>query len=135
MTTPTTLNCKGKLLTLDIPIVMGILNVTPDSFYDGGNYQHLDAIIKQTEKMLNDGATIIDIGGMSSRPGAELITVEEELKRVLPAIQKIHENFPGAILSIDTVRSKVAREAVHAGASIVNDISAGKIDEHLYKTV
>lgn len=85
--------------------------------------------------MLNDGATIIDIGGMSSRPGAEIISVEEELKRVLPAIQKIHEKFPEAQLSIDTVRAKVAKEAVHAGASIVNDISAGKIDENLYQTV
>jgi dihydropteroate synthase len=135
MTTANTINCKGKLLSLDHPIVMGILNVTPDSFYDGGNYQHLDAILKQTEKMLNDGATIIDIGGMSSRPGAEIISVAEELKRVLPAIQKIHENFPEAILSIDTVRAKVAKEAVQAGVSIVNDISAGKIDENLYQTV
>ena len=135
MTTPTTLNCNGKLLTLEIPIVMGILNVTPDSFFDGGQYQQLDKILQRTEKMLIEGAAIIDVGGMSSRPGAAIISVEEELKRVVPVIEKIHENFPETIISIDTVQSKVAAMAVQAGASIVNDISAGKIDENLYEMV
>jgi len=135
MTTASTLNCKGKLLSLDDPIVMGILNVTPDSFFDGGQYQQVDNILKQTEKMLLEGAEIIDVGGMSSRPGAAIISEEEELKRVVPIIEKISEKFSETIISIDTVRAKVAREAIRAGAAIVNDISAGKIDENLYKTV
>ena len=130
-----TLNCKGRLIQLDTPKVMGILNVTPDSFYDGGHYDQQDSAFLQTEKMLEAGATFIDVGGMSSRPGAEIIDVETELERVIPIIQGIHERFPEAIISIDTVRAKVAKEAVEAGASIVNDISAGKIDANLYATV
>jgi len=130
-----TLNCKGQLLNLEDPVVMGILNVTPDSFFDGGKYQQVPSILRQVEKMLKEGAKIIDIGGMSSRPGAAIIDENEELKRVIEPISAIHKAFPDAIISIDTIRSKVAKEAVAAGASIVNDISAGKLDEHFYPTV
>lgn len=130
-----TLNCKGYLLSLEQPIVMGILNLTPDSFYDGGRYVEENHILQQAEKMLNAGANILDIGGMSSRPGASIITVEEELKRVLPAIEAIKTRFPQSILSIDTIQSRVAREAIELGASIVNDISAGTIDSKMYETV
>ena len=130
-----TLNCKGKLLNLHQPIVMGILNVTPDSFYDGGRYDVKDQALQQTEKMLLEGASIIDIGGMSSRPGAELIAVEEELRRVLPIIESIVQHFPEAIISIDTIHANVAKEAVEAGASLINDISTGSLDQKMYETV
>ncbi len=133
--TPFTLNCKGKLLSLEKPKVMGILNVTPDSFFDGGQYEQKDAILFQAEKMLKQGADIIDIGGMSSRPGAAIISTEEELKRVIPAIQAIIKYFPETIISIDTVKAKVAEFAVSEGASIINDISAGNIDEAMFETV
>ncbi len=114
---------------------MGILNITPDSFFDGGLYTKEKAILGQAERMLEEGAGIIDVGGMSSRPGAELIPVEEELARVVPAITAIHRRFPEAIMSIDTVRAAVAGEAVGAGAAIVNDISAGRFDEEMYAAV
>ncbi|KGE85603.1 dihydropteroate synthase [Phaeodactylibacter xiamenensis] len=130
-----TLNCRGTLLSLQSPQVMGILNVTPDSFFDGGRYTRQDALLRQAEQMLKEGAAILDIGGMSSRPGAELISVEEELQRVVPAIEALHQAFPEAILSIDTIRGRVAEEAVGAGAAIVNDISAGAFDESMYPTV
>ena len=131
----TTINCGGKLLDLSEPIIMGILNVTPDSFYDGGQLENERAILFQADKMMREGATIMDIGGMSSRPGAELISVEEELKRVIPAVKLIAKNFPNAIISVDTVQSEVARQAVENGAHIINDISAGQIDEAMYETV
>ncbi len=130
-----TLNCRGTLLSLQSPQVMGILNVTPDSFFDGGRYTRQDALLRQAEQMLKEGASILDIGGMSSRPGAEIISVEEELQRVLPSIEALHQAFPEAILSIDTIRGRVAEEAVGAGAAIVNDISAGAFDESMYPTV
>ncbi len=130
-----TLNCGGKLLSLETPIAMGILNVTPDSFYDGGRYADGSAMLRQAEKMLLEGAAIIDVGGMSSRPGAEVISKEEELKRVIPVVEKISRHFPEAIISIDTVQSAVAQHSVEAGARIVNDISAGRIDEQMYETV
>lgn len=129
------LNCKGRLISLEKPVVMGILNVTPDSFYDGGRYHNEDSVLAKTEQMLEEGAAIIDIGGMSSRPGAEIISVEEELKRTIPVIEKLHQEFPEAILSIDTVRSQVAASAISAGAAIINDISAGSIDVEMYPTV
>ncbi|MCB0579267.1 MAG: dihydropteroate synthase [Phaeodactylibacter sp.] len=128
-----TLNCRGFLLSLEQPVVMGILNVTPDSFFDGGKFTREDALLRQVEKMLEEGAGIIDVGGMSSRPGAEAIDVEEELRRVIPAIRAVRKRFPDAILSIDTVRSRVAREAVDAGAAIVNDISAARFDDQMYE--
>lgn len=128
-----TLNCHGKLLSLERPVVMGILNVTPDSFYDGGKYQEEGALLKQAEAMLAEGAQIIDVGGMSSRPGSEVISVEEELERVLPAVRALRRRFPEVVISIDTVHSQVAAEAVAAGASMVNDISAGRFDTDMYR--
>lgn len=130
-----TLNCKGSLLSLENPIVMGIINLTPDSFYDGGKLKGGISILQQAEKMLTDGAKILDIGGMSSRPGAKIIDSEAELKRTIKPISLIAKTFPDAIISIDTVRSIVAKEAIAAGASIVNDISAGKIDADFHETV
>ena len=125
------LNCKGQLLLLYKPVVMGIVNVTPDSFYDGGNFIQPEYALKQAEYMLNTGASIIDIGGSSSRPGAKEISLDVELQRVIPAIELIHSTFPQAIISIDTNKAKVAASAVLAGASIVNDISAGDDDEDM----
>ena len=130
-----TLNCKGRLLSLEQPTIMGILNITPDSFFDGGKYNKESSILAQTEKMLQEGASIIDVGGMSSRPGAKIISVEEELQRVIPVINSVHHNFPEAIISIDTVQSQVAIESITAGAHIVNDISAGRIDSQMYSAV
>lgn len=130
-----TLNCKGKLLDLSQPIIMGILNTTPDSFYDGGKYLSDTRILEKATKMLEEGAQIIDIGGMSSRPGADLIDVQEELDRVLPAIEIIIKHYPDTVISIDTIRSAVAKQAVSSGACIINDISAGKFDDQLFRTV
>ncbi len=130
-----TLNCKGKLLALDEPRVMGIINITPDSFYKGSRFVEKDEVLKQADKMIKDGADILDIGGQSTRPGSEQISADEELKRVLNNIDAIHNNFPQTIISIDTWYSKVAYEAVNAGASMVNDISAGNMDEQMLKTV
>jgi dihydropteroate synthase len=129
-----TLNCKGKLLVAEQPLVMGIINVTPDSFYDGSRFMEKDIILKQAEKMLKDGATILDIGGQSTRPGAEQVSITEELSRVISAIEAVHIYFPDAIISIDTYRAHVAREAVATGASIVNDIS-GNADRDMLATV
>lgn len=130
-----TLNCKGRLLVIEKPIVMGIINATPDSFYEGSRYTGMDAIVNKAEQMLKDGATILDIGGQSTRPGSDKINEEEELQRVIPAIETIHKNFPSAFVSIDTYYAKVAAAAVAAGASIVNDISAGSMDEEMIPTV
>jgi dihydropteroate synthase len=131
----TTINCKGKLIDLSVPKVMGILNVTPNSFFDGGKHTNDKAILNQVEKMLLEGATFIDIGGYSSKPNAEFVSEEEELQRVIPIIQKIIQEFPNTIISIDTFRSKVARESIENGAAIVNDISAGNLDENMMQTV
>jgi len=114
---------------------MGILNVTPDSFYDGGKYNDLSTIVKRAEKMLTEGAMIIDIGGMSSRPGAKEVPVNEELNRSIPAVKAIRKEFPEAYISIDTVWAEVARQAIDAGADMVNDISSGSIDDMLIPTV
>jgi dihydropteroate synthase len=130
-----TLNCKGKLLIIDKPLVMGIINVTPDSFYDGGKHNSLDNIIALAEKMVTDGADILDIGGQSTRPKSERISTDDELQRVLPVIKAIHHHFPQIVISIDTYHSKVAQETVAAGASIVNDISAGNMDIDMIPTV
>lgn len=129
------INCKGQLLDLSQPKIMGILNVTPDSFYDGGKYNVADKALFQAEKMLKEGADIIDIGGMSSRPGAEIISTTEELRRVIPMVEKIVSKFPNTIISIDTVKSAVAKNAIETGAHIINDISAGQFDDNLYQTV
>jgi len=130
-----TLNCKGKLLTADKPLVMGIINVTPDSFYEGSRQLSTDTILQQAEKMIREGADILDIGGQSTRPGSERLTAEHELERVIPGITALHTNFPDTIISIDTFYAKVAKEAIAAGASIINDISAGSIDEEMEDTV
>jgi dihydropteroate synthase len=131
----TTLNCNGDLLDVEKPIVMGILNITPDSFFDGGRFQSEKAILTQVEKMLSEGAAIIDIGGMSSRPGAAFVSNEEEIQRVVPAIQAIKKTFPEAILSVDTWRSEVAKVSIEEGAGIINDISGGQFDEQLFEIV
>jgi dihydropteroate synthase len=130
-----TLNCKGRLLNLEKPVVMGILNVTPDSFFDGGKHGTVDAALRQAERMLDEGAALLDIGGMSTRPGSQLVSESEEMGRVLPVIEAIAKNFPEAILSVDTVRSKVGQACVEAGTSLINDISAGAFDDGMYETV
>ncbi len=130
-----TLNCKGRLLVVDKPLVMGIINATPDSFYAGSRKGNTIEIVKQAGQMLADGAAIIDIGGQSTRPGSELISAEEELQRVIPAIEAMHRQFPEAIISIDTFYARVAAEAVTAGASIVNDISAGSMDKGMIAAI
>lgn len=130
-----TLNLKGKLLNLEKPIVQGILNFTPDSFYDGGCYNSTDFALFQCEKMLEQGATIIDVGGQSTRPNAIMISEDEELKRVIPIVSLLTQKFPEAIFSIDTFRSKVALESINSGAHLINDISAGKADLNLLQTV
>ena len=129
------INCNGKIIDLTTPKIMGILNVTPNSFFDGGQYNSIDAALAQTEKMISEGATFIDIGGASSKPGADEISVDEELKRVIPVIEKISQTFPESFISIDTYRSDVAQQAVSAGAQLVNDISAGNLDDKMLKTV
>ncbi len=127
------LNCKGNLLAFNSPIVMGILNLTPDSFFDGGKYKsNLDVLFK-VDKMLYDGATIIDIGGFSTRPNAKNISEEEELNRVIPIVELIIKEFPNAILSIDTFRSNVAEQAINKGVSIINDISGGTEDDRIFE--
>ncbi|HVF80315.1 MAG TPA: dihydropteroate synthase [Flavisolibacter sp.] len=129
------LNCKGQLLTIKEPVVMGILNITPDSFYQGSRLNTRDEILQKAEKMISDGATILDIGGQSTRPNSERVPEEEEMKRVIPAIDVVHNAFPKQIISIDTYYAAVAKEAIETGASMVNDITAGRIDEALLSTV
>ena len=129
------ITCNGKLIDLTTPKIMGILNLTPNSFYDGGQHNNIDAALRQTEKMISEGATFIDVGGASSKPGVEEISTDEELKRVLPVIKKMSQTFPEIFISIDTYRSKVAAQAVEAGAQLVNDISAGNLDKDMLKTV
>lgn len=132
---PFSINIKGELFLFDRPKVMGIINMTPDSFFDGGQYNNVDSALRQAEKHLAKGADFLDIGGFSSRPGADDVSVEEELKRVTTPIEAIAKEFPKAIISIDTFRSKVAEEAISAGAQIINDISAGEDDELMFETV
>ncbi|MBC5834397.1 dihydropteroate synthase [Flavobacterium sp. F372] len=130
-----TINCKGTLIDLSTPKVMGIVNVTPDSFFEGGKLTNSDEILGQVEKMLNDGATFIDLGGYSSKPGADFVSESEELNRVIPIVKLLVEKFPDILLSIDTFRSEVAKQAVENGAAIINDISAGLLDENMFETV
>ena len=131
----TTINCKGKLIDLSSPIVMGIINTTPDSFYDGGKNNSIEKATAQAEKHISEGAAIIDIGGYSSRPGANEVNELEEIDRVIPVIESILKRFPDAIISIDTFRGNVAKKAIKAGAAIINDISAGDIDPTMLDTV
>lgn len=129
-----TLNCKGRLLVVDKPLVMGIINATPDSFYEGSRFMGEDGILQQAEQMLKAGADILDIGGQSTRPNATAVDAEEELQRVVTAIESLHANFPEAIISIDTYYAKVAAAAVAAGAAMVNDVSGGSIDAAMLAT-
>ncbi|UII21762.1 dihydropteroate synthase [Fulvivirga ligni] len=130
-----TLNISGNLLSLEKPVVMGILNITPDSFFDGGKHNDISEALKQAEQMINDGAEIIDIGGYSSRPDAIDISVSEEISRVTPVIEALKAQHPNLAISIDTFRSDVAAAAVKAGANIINDISGGDLDDKMYDTV
>jgi len=129
------INCNGKLVDLNTPKVMGVLNITPDSFYDGGRYKDAKSVLNQTEKLISEGATFLDIGAYSSRPGADFISENEELKRIVPVVELIQKNNPDVLISIDSFRAKVIRECVSAGAVISNDISAGKLDPDMIKTV
>lgn len=133
--TKLSLNCRGKLLVLSQPAVMGILNVTPDSFFEGSRMGALDQLLVKAENMLTQGATFIDLGGYSARLGAADIGVNEELNRVIPAVEHLNKYLPQAILSIDTFRAKVAKYAIEAGAHIINDISSGDNDTEMLSTV
>ncbi|MEY5049452.1 MAG: dihydropteroate synthase [Bacteroidota bacterium] len=133
--TKLSLNVSGKAMLMEQPLVMGILNVTPDSFSDGGNYLSVEAAVEHASQMLADGADIIDIGGCSSRPNAEEISTETELERVIPVIKALKAENPHVVISIDTYRAEVAKQAVLAGAGIINDISAGDIDTDMFETV
>jgi dihydropteroate synthase len=126
-----TINCAGKLIDLSTPKIMGILNITPDSFYDGGKYDSDKKILKQVEKMINDGAFFIDIGAYSSRPNGKNIDEDQELNRIVPVLELVHKTFPEIIISIDTFRSKIAEVCLNSGASIINDISAGELDKKM----
>ena len=134
-TSSLTINCNGSLIDLKSPKVMGILNVTPDSFYDGGTYSKLSDVLKHVEHMLTNGATFIDVGAYSSRPNADDVSETEELERSVPVIEAISKTFPEALISIDTFRSSIAKACVNAGASLVNDISAGQLDKEMMPTV
>jgi dihydropteroate synthase len=130
-----TLNCKGRLLIIDKPIVMGIINVTPDSFFEDSRQQAINDVVRKAEQMLHDGATIIDIGGQTTKPGSEAIGAAEEVKRVVPVIEALVQTFPGIYISIDTYDAAVAKAAVEAGACIVNDVSGGMMDAAMLTTV
>ena len=131
----TSLRVNGRLLSWDTPLIMGILNLTPDSFFDGGKYnQSTEQAVERAGNMLEEGAAIIDLGGMSSRPGARIISPEEEAERVLPVIEALSRHFPEAILSIDTLHAGVAHQAIRAGAHLINDISAGRLDQDMFQT-
>ena len=130
-----TINCKGQLIDLSSPKVMGILNCTPDSFYDGGKYKSENDVLNQVEKMLEDGATFIDIGAYSSKPNAVFVSEKEEENRLLPIIDLVLKNFPQTIISVDTFRSEIAKKAIENGVAIVNDISAGTLDSQMMSVV
>lgn len=130
-----TLNIAGKLLDLSTPQVMGILNVTPDSFFSGSRVLQIEDAYKKADKMLSEGASMLDIGGHSTRPGADAVSEEEELNRVLPVVEMLRKRFPEAIISIDTFRASVARKSIEAGAHIINDIAGGNLDPLMFETV
>jgi len=129
------INCNGQLIDLKLPKVMGILNLTPDSFYDGGKYQADSEMLGQVEKMQLEGATFIDIGAYSSRPNATHISEEEELSRLLPALQRVCREFPDLLVSVDTFRSRIARDSVASGACMINDISGGSMDDQMFSVI
>lgn len=130
-----TINCKGSLIDLSIPRVMGILNVTPDSFFDGGKYTKETAILKRVETILDQGATFIDLGAYSTRPGAEQVSEQEEIQRSVPITKLILKHFPEALISVDTFRAEVARQNIESGASLINDISGGLLDSQMIPVV
>lgn len=130
-----TINCKGQLIDLSSPKVMGILNITPDSFYDGGAHKNEKDILLHVENMLKEGATFIDVGAYSSKPNADDVSENDELNRIIPVISLILKEFPETLLSIDTFRSNIAKQGVEAGACMINDISAGKLDDNMLQTV
>ncbi len=130
-----TINCKGQLIDLTTPKVMGILNVTPNSFYDGGMYKSSSEMLTKVGKMISDGATFIDVGAYSSKPSAEYVSEEEELQRIIPIINLILEYYPEALLSVDTFRSEVAKVCIENGAAMINDISAGNLDDKMMETI
>ena len=129
------INCKGSLIDISVPRVMGILNCTPDSFFDGGKYSNEKQLLEQAEKMLSDGADFIDIGAYSSKPNAEFVSESAELQRIVPVLETVLKHFPNALISVDTFRSGVAKACVESGAAIVNDISAGLLDENMLEAV
>ena len=130
-----TINCKGLLVDLSAPKVMGILNVTPNSFFDGGKYKNETEILSQVEKMVVDGATFIDIGAYSSKPNAEFVAEQEEIYRIVPVVDLILKHFPETVLSIDTFRSEVAKASIESGAAIINDIAAGNLDNNMFEII
>lgn len=129
------INCKGKLVDLNQPKVMGILNCTPDSFFDGGKYRNENQLLTQIGKMLADGADFIDIGAYSSKPNADFVSEAEELQRIIPVVELVLKHFPEALISVDTFRAKVAEVCINSGAAVINDISAGLLDEAMLTTV
>ncbi|WP_025145563.1 dihydropteroate synthase [Pedobacter jeongneungensis] len=129
------LNIKGRLIDLSRPKVMGILNITPDSFYSNSRTKTIDEALTKAAQFLNEGATFIDIGGYSSRPGAKDISTNEEIDRLVPMVEVLTKEFPEAVISIDTFRAKVAEETILAGAHIINDIASGDMDEKMFETV
>ncbi len=129
------INFKGNLISLTRPVVMSILNTTPDSFFDGGKYNSIEKALKKVEKDLNQGATIIDIGGYSTKPGGKNVTIDEEIRRTIPYIEKIVDTFPDINISIDTFRGKVAALALDAGAGMINDVSAWNMDKEMFETI
>lgn len=131
----TTLNLRGNLVSLETPKVMGILNITPDSFFEGSRMKTQGLVLKTAEQMLSDGALILDVGGYSTRPGAAHISTSEELERVVPSIEAILQRFPEAIISVDTFRADVAKAAIEIGACIINDVSGGNLDDQMFQTV
>lgn len=130
-----TINCKGELIDLSVPKVMGILNLTPNSFFDGGKYINEKEVLSQVEKMLVDSATFIDIGAYSSKPNAELVSEAEELNRIVPVVNFVLKHFPDTLISIDTFRSQVAKACIENGAALINDISAGNLDDKMMETI
>ena len=130
-----TINCCGTLIDLALPKVMGILNVTPNSFFDGGKYADEKSLLSQVEKMLTEGATFIDIGAYSSKPSAEFVSETEETERLIPIVKTVLKHFPETLISVDTFRANVAKAGIENGACIINDIAAGSLDENMMKTV
>jgi dihydropteroate synthase len=130
-----TINCKGELIDLSIPKVMGILNVTPNSFFDGGKYSNEAELLLRVEKMLTEGATFIDVGAYSSKPNAEFVSEQEEISRIVPVVDLLQKYFPDIILSIDTFRANIAKSCIENGAALINDISAGILDDKMLETI